>query len=130
MDSVPAAERVVILAQGLLMYLPPEKVRALIAACARRFRRGVLVFDTIPPWVGALTRRGITVRGYTPPPMPWTIPAGSHATLAGLDPAISAANVVAPQRSGGLLYSGVLPLAERVPGLRYALPCVIRLDFE
>jgi O-methyltransferase involved in polyketide biosynthesis len=57
-DEVDVARGVLITAQGLLMYLRPEEVWELIAACAERFRGGALVFDAVPEWFSARTVSG------------------------------------------------------------------------
>jgi O-methyltransferase involved in polyketide biosynthesis len=57
MDAVEPSADVFIVAQGLLMYLAPEKVRQLFASIADRFPGSELVFDTIPRWFSDLTRR-------------------------------------------------------------------------
>jgi hypothetical protein len=52
-------------------------VHGLIAACARRFAGGSLLFDAVPRWFSARTMRGeIRTSGcYRPPPMPWEMDA-------------------------------------------------------
>jgi O-methyltransferase involved in polyketide biosynthesis len=73
MDEVDASSGVLITAQGLLMYLQPDESRRLIAACARRFAGGEMVFDTAPRWFSSATKRGKvkTAQGFEAPPMPW-----------------------------------------------------------
>jgi O-methyltransferase involved in polyketide biosynthesis len=73
MDEVDASNGVLITAQGLLMYLQPDESRGLIAACARRFPGGAMVFDAAPRWFSSATKRGKvkTAQGYEAPPMPW-----------------------------------------------------------
>lgn len=56
MDEVDAADGVLISTQGLLMYLQPEEVRSLIAACAERFPGGALVFDSVPHFLAERSR--------------------------------------------------------------------------
>jgi O-methyltransferase involved in polyketide biosynthesis len=72
MDAVDPAHGVFIVAQGLLMYLSPEKVRQLLSSIAERFPGGEIVFDTVPRWFSHLTMIGFqqTPR-YRLPPMPW-----------------------------------------------------------
>ena len=48
MDRVDSADRVFITAEGLFMYLQEDQVFDLIAACAKRFPGGRLLFD-LPP---------------------------------------------------------------------------------
>lgn len=69
MDEVEARNGVLLTAQGLLMYFQPAEVHELIAACARRFAGGALLFDAVA--------RGLTGRemrsgsGYEAPPWHW-----------------------------------------------------------
>ncbi|MGX8904227.1 class I SAM-dependent methyltransferase [Streptomyces netropsis] len=51
---------VLIVAQGLLMYLSPADTASLIRLCAGRFPRGVLLADTIPRWLTRPARRYLT----------------------------------------------------------------------
>ena len=57
-------------AQGLLMYLEPEQVHELIAACAARIPDGGLLFDAVPRWLSERTKREPLGKpgGYRPPP--------------------------------------------------------------
>jgi len=59
MDAVGPSSDVFIVAQGLLMYLAPERVRQLFVCIADRFPGSVLVFDTIPRWFSDLTMVGL-----------------------------------------------------------------------
>ncbi|GHJ35665.1 class I SAM-dependent methyltransferase [Streptomyces sp. TS71-3] len=56
MHGVDTSSGVLILAQGLFMYLRPREAFGLIRACSRRFPGGALVFDTPPPWFALMTR--------------------------------------------------------------------------
>jgi len=73
LDEVDAAHGVLLLAQGVLMYLRPPDVHALFDRCAARFPGAALVFDTAPRWFAMLASRGLlrTPSGYVAPPMPW-----------------------------------------------------------
>jgi O-methyltransferase involved in polyketide biosynthesis len=74
MDAVDPSSDVFIIAQGLLMYLPPEGVRQLFVSIADRFPGSVLVFDTIPCWFSDWTVVGFDqTASYRLPPMPWGI---------------------------------------------------------
>jgi len=74
MDAVDASSGVMIVAQGLLMYLPPEQVGQLIAGIADRFPGAELVFDAIPRWLSRLTLLGLyQTSHYRLPSMPWGI---------------------------------------------------------
>jgi hypothetical protein len=74
MAAIDPSAPVFIIAQGLLMYLPPDRVRFLLCAIAARFPGGELVFDSIPRWFSQLTLLGLRqTPHYRLPPMPWGI---------------------------------------------------------
>jgi len=71
MDAVDPSCGVFIVAQGLLMYLAPERVRQLFAGIADRFPGSELVFDAIPRWFSDLTLAGLRqTASYRLPSMP------------------------------------------------------------
>ncbi|MGQ0467036.1 MAG: class I SAM-dependent methyltransferase [Sporichthyaceae bacterium] len=128
-DEVGPAERVVVIAQGLLMYLPPAEVRALILACAARFPGGVMAFDTVPPWFSRASLRGRLHQpgGYRVPPMPWGVDTRALRRWLRRQPTVAAATLVDPPH---------LPLPLRgAHGAAKALradgksPAVVRVDF-
>lgn len=125
------SDRVVVVAQGLLMYLPPHEVEVLIARCAERFRRGVFLFDTVPAWFSWLSQRGFirTPNGYRAPPMPFGLDAGDHARIRRLHPNIAAVRTVAPAGGPGAVSKFWLPLGRKLPGIRRGMPAIVRLDF-
>ena len=125
MDEVDASRGVLVTAQGLLMYLEPAEVRALLLAAARRFPGAPFVFDAVPRWLAERTRRGavVTREGYRPPPWRWSIDAGEERRLrARLD----GLRAVPPPRGRGVLHGGVLPVVARVPPLRRLTLSVLR----
>ena len=74
MDAVDPSSGVFIVAQGLFMYLEPEKVRQLLSDIADRFPGGEIVFDVVPRWFSRLTMLGLNqTPHYRLPPMPWGI---------------------------------------------------------
>jgi O-methyltransferase involved in polyketide biosynthesis len=74
MNAVDPSADVFIVAQGLLMYLEPEKVRHLLCAIADRFPGADMVFDVVPRWFSRLTLLGLKqTPHYRLPPMPWGI---------------------------------------------------------
>lgn len=74
MDAVAGERNVMIVAQGLLMYLHPATVRALLTEIAERFAGAELVFDAVPRWFSGLTLIGLQqTPHYRLPPMPWGI---------------------------------------------------------
>ncbi|MGQ0844621.1 MAG: class I SAM-dependent methyltransferase [Sporichthyaceae bacterium] len=124
-------DRVVVVAQGLLMYLQPDEVYKLIARCAEAFPGGVMLFDVVPKWFSVLSSHGFLASpgGYVAPPMPWGMDAGQHRRIVELHPNIAAVRTVVPPPSGGTLAGLVMPVGRRVPLLRRGLPEVVRLDF-
>ncbi|MDH6576866.1 class I SAM-dependent methyltransferase [Kitasatospora sp. MAP5-34] len=128
-EEVDRSREVLLTAQGLLMYLPPAQVRALIAGCAERFPGGSLVLDAVPHWFGRLTRSGrVRSHGYQAPPMPWSMDAGQRAKLCTAGPAVAAVRDVRPSGGRGLVRA-LLPLALTVPPLSTRRPSVTVLEF-
>ncbi|MFF2044396.1 hypothetical protein ACFVVX_28645 [Kitasatospora sp. NPDC058170] len=111
------------------MYLPPARVRALIAGCAERFPGGSLVLDAVPHWFGRLTRSGrMRTHGYQAPPMPWAMDADERDKLRTAGPAVAAVRDVRPTGGRGLV-GALLPLALTVPPLATRRPSVTVLEF-
>lgn len=83
MDQVDGANGVLITAEGLFQYLERGVVFELIAACAKRFPGGQLVFDSVPWFLSAYSRRcGIKLsKHYTAPPMPFWFTARQYDEL-------------------------------------------------
>ncbi|WP_316527797.1 class I SAM-dependent methyltransferase [Kitasatospora brasiliensis] len=128
-DEVDRDRGVLISTQGLLMYLPPARVRSLIAGCAQRFPGGSLVLDAVPRWFGRLARQGkVRAHGYQAPPMPWAMDADERDKLRTADPAVAAVRDVRPTGGRGLV-GALLPLALTVPPLATRRPSVTALDF-
>lgn len=132
MDELGAqpGDRVVVVAQGLLMYLPPAEVRRLITTCAERFPGGVMAFDTVPRWFSKLSVAGKLKdpSGYEAPPMPWGAdPAALVRRLPTL-PHIADASLVQPPGLG-LVLGGLVRLGRGLPGLDKLWPGVVRVDF-
>ncbi|HEV7935373.1 MAG TPA: class I SAM-dependent methyltransferase [Actinomadura sp.] len=130
MDEVDSSSGVLITAQGLLMYLPPAEVRGLIAACARRFPGGALVFDAIPRWFSALSKRGlIRTDGYEAPPMPWALDPGERRRIAALHPTITELGRLTPPRGHGPVHAALMPLLNRMPVIRDRLMSIVIARF-
>ncbi|MEU8921536.1 class I SAM-dependent methyltransferase [Kitasatospora sp. NPDC048545] len=128
-EEVDRDRAVLVSAQGLLMYLPPARARALIAGCAERFPGGSLVLDAVPRWFGRLTRNGrMGAHGYQAPPMPWAMDAGERDKLRSAGPAVAAVRDVRPTGGRGLV-GALLPIALTVPPLATRRPSVTVLDF-
>jgi methyltransferase (TIGR00027 family) len=56
LDEIPAGKPVLILAEGLLMYLHEAEVRQLLRRLTDRFGTGELIFDGVAPWVAKVTQ--------------------------------------------------------------------------
>ncbi|MEH0450283.1 class I SAM-dependent methyltransferase [Streptomyces sp. B21-102] len=131
MREVDASAGVLVLAQGVLMYLPWDRVRALVEACATRFPGAGLVFDTPPAWFTADTvqSRFRYPARYRPPPMPWGMTPVRLRELRAC-PGVAAASQVPVPRGTGLWWGRVVPVVDRVPVLRsYGPLFVTRLLF-
>ncbi len=86
MDMVDATDGIFITVEGLFMYLEPEEVLGLIAACAKRFPGGRMMFDNHPPWVSRRTMHGLRLSNrYITPPMPFALSAEECAALTSID---------------------------------------------
>lgn len=128
-DEVDRNREVLVSAQGLLMYLPPARVRALIAGCAERFPGGSLVLDAVPRWFSRLTLTGkVRAHGYQAPPMPWAMDPSERDKLRTASPAVAAVRDVRPTGGRGLV-GALLPLALTTPPLVTRRPSVTVLNF-
>ncbi|MBA0049109.1 class I SAM-dependent methyltransferase [Mycobacterium sp. NPDC050853] len=121
MDQVDDSNGVLITAEGLFMYLERDVVFDLIAACARRFPGGWMVFDTIP-WLMSVysQRRGWKLsEHYTVPPMPFSFTAHQYGELRALDGVRAVREVRMPPGRGTFLKLATplfydLPFSDRV----------------
>jgi len=126
-ERVDRANGVIITAQGLLMYLPPERVREIISMCANAFPGGTMVFDSLPPWMAEAVLR---VTGpFRPPPLPWTLRPGQMRGLKAFDPAIERVIDVRPVRGPGLL-GWLAPRLRYLPIIRANRPVIVALRFR
>jgi len=126
MDAIDPSAPVFIVAQGLLMYLPPERVRLLLSGIASRFPGAELVFDCIPRWFSALTLVGLRqTPHYQLPPMPWGINRDELApTLREWHPALADVTLLDYRVPRGLarVLSGMIdrtPFRHEVPSLAH-----------
>ncbi len=73
-DGIEPDAVVLVIAQGLLMYLDPTSVKRLIIQLVERFPGGEIIFDIVPRWFSQLSLYGfIRMPRYQLPPMPWGI---------------------------------------------------------
>jgi O-methyltransferase involved in polyketide biosynthesis len=130
MDRVSTANGVFITAEGLLMYLDPEQVMSLIAACAARFPGGRMMFDSIPHWLSRRTLKGMKLSDrYVTPPMPFGQTADEGLALAGRIPGVAAAHDIAMPRGRGLFNALFWPPLDRIPVHRRGRPSITLLEF-
>lgn len=130
LDLVEATGGVLVVAQGLFMYLRPDEVRRTVAACAERFRGGGLVFDAVPHWFARATASG-RVRsptGFRAPLMPWALDVDEQPALRRVHPNITGARDLLPPPGRGVL-GRLLPRVNLVPVLRHRRPSVVLLTF-
>jgi len=117
MDLVSGDRGVLLIAQGLLMYLQPGDVRALFDRVAGRFPGAGFAFDTAPRWFAELARRGLLrnpATGYVAPPMPWGMDVVERWRLA-RRPSIASLRELHLPPGRGLALGAAHPLLERVP---------------
>ncbi len=129
MDAVEPDAAVLISAQGLLMYLQPADVFALITACAQRFPGGRMIFDTIPSWLSKHSLKGWRLTPhYTTPPMPFGISVPQLAALPQRLPAVAPlTDLQLPRGRGRWGWPAVL--LWRLPVLRAHRPAISLVTF-
>lgn len=124
------ADGVLITAQGLLMYLRPPEVKALIAACAERFPGGTLLFDAVSRGLvkrsqdGGLTSGG----GYRAPAWRWGMDPGEYTKIASVSPAIADVRYLPLPRGRG--FFALAPWAHRVPIVRGLRMSIVSVRFH
>ncbi len=127
-DEVDASAGVFIVAQGLLMYLAPEQVRALFVMIADRFPGAELAFDAIPRWFSGLTMRGLKqTASYRLPAMPWGINRDEiEPTLRRWHHAVASVTFLAYRSPRGMahFFAG---FTSRIPVARHAVPSLVNV---
>jgi O-methyltransferase involved in polyketide biosynthesis len=130
MDAVDHSSDVFIVAQGLLMYLAPERVRQLFVSIADRFPGSVFVFDTIPRWFSDLTLVGLNqTASYRLPSMPWGINRDEvEPTLRRWHPNVATVAFLSYLSPRGLprLFAG---MANHIPVARHGVPSLVYVTF-
>ncbi|WP_407688313.1 class I SAM-dependent methyltransferase [Mycobacterium sp. HUMS_1102779] len=124
MDEVDDSRGLLITAEGLFQYLQRGEVFDLIEFCAGRFPGARLVFDSVPWFLSAYSRRrGFKLsEDYTAPPMSFWFTAEQYEELAEI-PGINAVRELQYPRGRGKLLRWVTPLAYRLPWLaRFRAP--------
>ncbi|MCV7228489.1 class I SAM-dependent methyltransferase [Mycolicibacterium komossense] len=117
MDDVDDTKGVLITAEGLFQYLDHDAVFDLIAACAKRFPGGQLIFDSIPRFLSSYSQRGIKLsEHYTSPPMPFWFTANRYKELCALSGVRSVRELGMPLGRGRVLRI-LTPLVYQTPFL-------------
>ena len=130
MDEVDDAEGVLVTAQGLLMYFTPEEVHGLVGEAPGRLRGQAMVFDVVPRWLAVRSQKGglRTESGYEPPPWSWGYDRDQERRLR-LLPGVTKLERLPLPRGRGIVHGVVLPLAARMPLLRWLVLSVHRARF-
>jgi O-methyltransferase involved in polyketide biosynthesis len=128
MGAVDPSSGVFIVAQGLLMYLEPARVRQLFTGIADRFPGVELVFDTIPRWFSQLTRMGLRQTAhYRLPSMPWGINRDEiEPTLRRWHPRVASVALLSYRSPRGLprLFA---EMTNQIPVARHQVPSLVHV---
>ncbi|WP_328914704.1 MULTISPECIES: class I SAM-dependent methyltransferase [unclassified Streptomyces] len=133
MDEISGADLargVLVTAQGLLMYLPEQEVKELIAACAERFPGGGFLFDALPRVMVARNRSGAFDSpdgGYRAPRWEWGMDTREYRKVAAVSPRIAEVRSLRLPRGRGPY--AVAPVSHLIPGLRSLRMTIIALRF-
>jgi O-methyltransferase involved in polyketide biosynthesis len=132
LEAVDPSAGVLVSAQGLLMYLRPADVHALVDRIAARFPGGGLLFDTVPRWFSARTVAGRmrTAQGYAPPPMPWGMDGRELGAFRAAHPALTELRRLPLPRGRGPVFGLLVPLSARLPVLGDVRPAVLLGSFR
>jgi O-methyltransferase involved in polyketide biosynthesis len=122
LDAIDTSAPVLVTAQGLLMYLAPAEVHALLAAVAERIPQGAIVFDAVSRRLSERSMRGgVGAPGsYQPPPWTWGIDRRERRAIAAI-PNLSRLHRLALPRGRGAAFGVAVPIVSRLPPLRDAL---------
>lgn len=133
MDRVDADSRtdgVFITAEGLLMYLQPDEAMDLIAACAKRFPGGRMMFDLPPAWFAALISRGVrTSMRYRVPPMPFSRTPAELADFVNSVPGVRAVHDIPMPEGRGRVINTIAWAMQRIPLFDPVRPTYTLLEF-
>ena len=130
LNDADGSKGLLLTAQGLLMYLPPEDARGLIARLAQRFPGAALVFDAVPSWLVRRSGKGqlSSASGYQPPAWSWGLDREEERRLRDL-PNVSELRSLRLPRGRGAVHGLLLPLATAIPIVRRQLLSVLTARF-
>ncbi|WP_329134095.1 class I SAM-dependent methyltransferase [Streptomyces sp. NBC_01476] len=135
MDEVTASgvppQDVLVTAQGLLMYLPEQEVKGLIAACAERFPGGGFLFDTLSRSMVARNQAGafdVPEGGYRAPRWQWGMDVKEYRKVAAASPRIAGVRSLRLPRGRGLY--AIAPVSHLLPGVRSLRMSIISVRFR
>jgi O-methyltransferase involved in polyketide biosynthesis len=129
MDRVAADRPLLITAEGLLMYLPPDEAKSLIIDCAKRFPGAQMIFDSIPHRYSRQTQRGLKLSpSYSLPPMPFSLSAPERSRLGETVPRVKDVRTLPLPAGRGLWNLCRYRTLERIEPFRSMGPTVLRFD--
>lgn len=129
LDRVDPGTPVLVVAQGLMMYLRPDEVTWLIGTCAERFPGGSLIFDTPPRWFTGLSRLRVLRCGrFRLPPMYFGMSPVGLRRLRAVRPRLSTVRYIPPEGMQGPL-GRALRHGHRTPLARRTMPATVWADF-
>lgn len=128
MDAVETPSDVIIVAQGLLMYLEPEAVRRLFTDIVDRFPGVEIVFDAVPRWFSDLTLWGLNLTShYRVPSMPWGIDSNEiEPTLRSWHPHVATVELFDYRAPRGLPRI-MADMASQMPVVRPRVPSLVHV---
>jgi O-methyltransferase involved in polyketide biosynthesis len=130
MDAVDPSGGVFVTAEGLLMYLQPERAMELIAQCAIRFPGGRMMFDLPPAWFVKVSQRGMrTSRRYKGPPLPFGLSAAQAADLVDSVPGVRAVHQLRLPPGRGRVFNAAVSIIYRIRLFKSLRPCLTLLEF-
>lgn len=131
MDRFDPTNGLFVIAQGLLMYLEPEKVGDIFREIANRFVAAEIVFDTVPRWFSQLTLSGHKqTPHYVLPAMPWGIDRHEiKTTLARWHPGLMDVNFLSYLAPRGF-HRHLAQFASHLPVIRHAMPSLVQITMQ
>ncbi|MEE4541079.1 class I SAM-dependent methyltransferase [Streptomyces sp. V4-01] len=122
---------VLVTAQGLLMYLPEQDVKDLIAACAERFPGGRFLFDAMPRALVARNQAGALDAPdgrYRAPRWQWGMNTAEYRKVAAASSRIASVHSLRYRRGRGLY--ALAPVSHLLPGVRSLRMPIVSVRFR